>query len=87
MGELFDFAHPVNGNYAINEIAPSAFNRAILTGLVCNVSANLATSITVRASLSSEYMANHIRRWNMEVHHQRIALHHNGRCFHSADSR
>lgn len=56
MGELFDFAHPVNGNYAINEIAPSAFNRAILTGLVCNVSANLATSITVRTSLSSEYM-------------------------------
>lgn len=57
--EMFDFAHPVNGSFAINEIAPSAFSKAILTGLVCSVSANLETSIMVRASLSSEYQAKH----------------------------
>lgn len=56
MRELFDFDHPVNDGFAINEIAPSVFSRAILTGLVCNVSANLETSLLVRTSLSSAYM-------------------------------
>lgn len=55
--DLFDFDNPVNGRFEINEIAPAVFSKTILTGLVCNVSANHVTSILVRASLSTEYIA------------------------------
>ena len=57
MRDIFDFDDPIDGRFEINEIAPSVFSDAIQTGLVCDVSANLETSIIVRTSLSLEYMA------------------------------